>query len=63
MIGEEGLESRVHMVGPVPHEKARDLLVSTWCIPPCSLAPTIKAGHIGLFCITACCYCYVLSLQ
>ncbi|KAL3137234.1 hypothetical protein ABBQ32_006784 [Trebouxia sp. C0010 RCD-2024] len=27
MISEEGLESRVHMVGPVPHEKARDLLV------------------------------------
>lgn len=30
MISEEGLESRVHMVGPVPHEKARDLLVSDW---------------------------------
>lgn len=29
MIAEEGLESRVHMVGPVPHEKARDLLVSS----------------------------------
>ena len=27
MICEEGLEGRVHMVGPVPHEKARDLLV------------------------------------
>ncbi|KAL0044537.1 hypothetical protein WJX82_011610 [Trebouxia sp. C0006] len=27
MIAEEGLESRVEMVGPVPHEKARDLLV------------------------------------
>jgi len=37
MIGEEGLESRVEMVGPVPHEKARDLLVTllvmlpVWC--------------------------------
>ena len=37
MIAEEGLESRVEMVGPVPHEKARDLLVSllvmlpVWC--------------------------------
>ena len=28
MIVEEGLEGRVEMVGPVPHEKARDLLVS-----------------------------------
>ncbi len=38
MIAEEGLESRVEMVGPVPHEKARDLLVSllvmipVWCV-------------------------------
>lgn len=37
MIAEEGLESRVEMVGPVPHEKARDLLVNllvmipAWC--------------------------------
>ena len=37
MIAEEGLESRVEMVGPVPHEKARDLLVTLlvvlliWC--------------------------------
>lgn len=30
MIAEEGLESRVHMAGPIPHEKARDLLVSDW---------------------------------
>lgn len=28
MIAEEGLEGRVQMVGPVPHEKARDLLAS-----------------------------------
>ena len=33
MIAEEGLKSRVHMVGPVPHEKARDLLVSSSCMP------------------------------
>ena len=37
MIAEESLESRVEMVGPVPHEKARDLLVTllvmipAWC--------------------------------
>ena len=28
MIAQEGLEGRVEMVGAVPHEKARDLLVS-----------------------------------
>ena len=28
MIAQEGLEGRVEMVGPVPHERARDLLVS-----------------------------------
>lgn len=27
MVAEEQLEGRVHMMGPVPHEKARDLLV------------------------------------
>lgn len=45
MIAEEGLESRVHMVGPVPHEKARDLLVSASCTPGCfclhRLAPSM----------------------
>ena len=28
MIAEEGLHDRVELIGPVPHEKARDLLVS-----------------------------------
>ena len=55
MIAEEGLESRVHMVGPVPHEKARDLLVSTSCMPACfwlhNLALTMKPSNIGLFCL------------
>lgn len=27
MVAEEQLEGRVKMIGPVPHEKARDLLV------------------------------------
>ena len=38
MIAEEGLESRVQMVGPVPHEKARDLLVSTPRATSCLLS-------------------------
>ena len=34
MIAEEGLQGRVEMVGAVPHEKARDLLVTPPLSPP-----------------------------
>lgn len=45
MIAEEGLEGRVEMVGAVPHEKARDLLVSLPA-PACPLIcrQMIKSG-------------------
>lgn len=45
MIEEEQLESRVQMVGPVPHEQARDVLVClilpellSCCAVPCFAA-------------------------
>ena len=39
MVAEEGLEDRVQLTGPVPHEKARDLLVSFRDLCQCGLVP------------------------
>ncbi len=49
MIAEEGLESRVEMVGPVPHEKARDLLVTLLVMLPilCALVAVWCAGVVS----------------
>ena len=46
MIAEEGLQGRVEMVGAVPHEKARDLLV-----PPPPPLPLF-----GCHSCSVCCY-------
>ncbi len=49
MIAEEGLEIRVEMVGPVPHEKARDLLVSLLVMVPvwCAFVAVRCAGIVS----------------
>ena len=49
MIAEEGLEGRVEMVGPVPHEKARDLLVTLLLMLPlwCALVAVWCAANMS----------------
>lgn len=60
MVAEEQLEGRVHMIGPVPHEKARDLLVRQFSTiigsaRICGKAVEVLCAVVGSWSIVACC--------
>ena len=71
MIAEEQLESRVRMVGAVPHEQARNVLVCHHLLapffelrPPCAVLRCAVPCAATVTWTTVCCYaslCYVLS--
>ena len=62
MIAQEGLEGRVEMVGAVPHEKARDLLVSLpSTLSACLSCLAMIGQHLPVLTASSCVACSQLK--